>query len=608
MTVPADEYTPVTAVSSLAFVDIPIPWPYGNLLTNLVVIQIETSTGLIRNSNQGGFTFAKSPDGTSINVERYSVFSDEVSYRVERHLPIQQTYDLTEQGNLSSSALEQALDDNVRISQDNFENVIGNIVTSQDPYEVPGIVNRRGKVLGFDKTFGEPVLVGDIDEIDDLTQALADANQAAADATAAANEAEATAASIPQFNSASVDPTVNDDDSLNYQAGSLWTNTTTKNGFYCRDASTGAAIWSPVPNLSGYGADNFHDEYQGDLDLISPNSTYYIDPAFVSNFPTELGTDFGFIQTLQQSANYTVQVLYDMEVSKAWYRRKTSGSFSQWKKSMDLTDSEVVKNSFTKAFDPGVTNDDTEGYSQGSLWVNQNNGEAFICADASTGAAVWNQITPTASAPTVPTTQVFDTAGAFSYFKPAGLFYAKVTTLAGGGGGGGADNGEQDRVAGGGGAGATSIEIIAASALSASESLNIGAGGLAGQGGSSETPGGTGGSSNFGSFHSCTGGLGGGEGTKSSGGAGGTATGGDININGGGGGAGAPGRDVLAQAISGQGGSSSLGGGGRGLRNNTNQTGKPGEAYGSGGSGGLDNNQDGGVGKQGIIIVEEFYS
>lgn len=42
--------------------------------------------------------------------------------------------------------------------------------------------------------------------------------------------------------------------------------------------------------------------------------------------------------------------------------------------------------------DPTTDDDDTDGYSVGSLWVNVTLDKTFVCVDASTSAAVWNQI------------------------------------------------------------------------------------------------------------------------------------------------------------------------------------------------------------------------
>jgi hypothetical protein len=41
---------------------------------------------------------------------------------------------------------------------------------------------------------------------------------------------------------------------------------------------------------------------------------------------------------------------------------------------------------------PGVSNDNTEGYHVGSIWVDVTADTAYICVDASTGAAVWDEV------------------------------------------------------------------------------------------------------------------------------------------------------------------------------------------------------------------------
>jgi hypothetical protein len=41
---------------------------------------------------------------------------------------------------------------------------------------------------------------------------------------------------------------------------------------------------------------------------------------------------------------------------------------------------------------PGTGNDNTQGYSDGSLWINTSTSVVYICSSAATGAAVWNSI------------------------------------------------------------------------------------------------------------------------------------------------------------------------------------------------------------------------
>lgn len=50
----------------------------------------------------------------------------------------------------------------------------------------------------------------------------------------------------------------------------------------------------------------------------------------------------------------------------------------------------VKKNNFEAGAYPLVTNDETEGYSKGSIWIYS---EAYICTDATEGFAIWKEIT-----------------------------------------------------------------------------------------------------------------------------------------------------------------------------------------------------------------------
>lgn len=54
-----------------------------------------------------------------------------------------------------------------------------------------------------------------------------------------------------------------------------------------------------------------------------------------------------------------------------------------------------VLNNFTATTNPGASDDETQGYSVGSQWVNTVSGEGFICTDASAGFANWASTTAT---------------------------------------------------------------------------------------------------------------------------------------------------------------------------------------------------------------------
>src|ERR1700739_714508 len=52
----------------------------------------------------------------------------------------------------------------------------------------------------------------------------------------------------------------------------------------------------------------------------------------------------------------------------------------------------IGRNNFAASVDPPVGNDNTQDYAVGSLWLNTTSSRAWICLSASTGAAVWLQI------------------------------------------------------------------------------------------------------------------------------------------------------------------------------------------------------------------------
>ncbi len=61
--------------------------------------------------------------------------------------------------------------------------------------------------------------------------------------------------------------------------------------------------------------------------------------------------------------------------------------------SIGILATNVVKNNLNADADPTIDDDETLGYSKGSLWVY--NGEAYICVDATESSADWKGITNT---------------------------------------------------------------------------------------------------------------------------------------------------------------------------------------------------------------------
>jgi hypothetical protein len=205
----------------------------------------------------------------------------------------------------------------------------------------------------------------------------------------------------------------------------------------------------------------------------------------------------------------------------------------------------------------------------------------------------------------------FTSDGTFTKASYPWLRAVRVRVQGGGGAGGGAQatGANENSFGAGGGGGGYSERFILASALSASESVTVGAGGSAVTG----AAGGTGGTSQFGSLLSATGGGGGPTRdadtalrfTPGSTGTG-VGSGGDINARGGAGSPGfniSPGTATLTQVRGGVGGGSVLSGGSR-------EQGATGSQFGGGGGGAVNVTSSsavaGGAGAAGIVIVELY--
>lgn len=181
--------------------------------------------------------------------------------------------------------------------------------------------------------------------------------------------------------------------------------------------------------------------------------------------------------------------------------------------------------------------------------------------------------------------------------------FIEIEVLAAGGGGGGV-SAVAGAAAGGGGAGGYGKRKVLASALAATETITVGAGGTAGA--NTGATGGTGGTTSFGTWVSCTGGIGGAgsTGASAAGGAGGVASSADFNTTGGLGGN----SFATGAGFTGNGAPSMFGGNGLGkVATGTGAGGNAIPASGAGGGGALGASANiGGIGGSGLVIVSEY--
>ena len=322
--------------------------------------------------------------------------------------------------------------------------------------------------------------------------------------------------------------------------------------------------------------------------------------------------------------------------AKAWAIGGTGNETNNAKHYSEVAASYAALNNFSATTDPTASDDSTEGYGQNSKWYNTVDEEAYLCVDASVGAAVWIKMTLTvdelgalafldeitiaylnsgaATSGQVPVAdgiggvtwedvaggggvldeQQFDASGTWT--KPAGLAGTERVLIECWGGGGGGASGMigQNHGGAGGGGGAYTRLVTTASALGSTETVTIGAGRAGGLTGPSS--GSAGGTTSIGAILSAYGG-GGGEGanqvaTSLFGGGGGGDTGtGTAGSSGGAGGTtiggnGSAGSTTTAIGNGSTGSGYMGGGGGGGPTNYTNGTGGKGGNSLFGGAGG----------------------
>lgn len=77
----------------------------------------------------------------------------------------------------------------------------------------------------------------------------------------------------------------------------------------------------------------------------------------------------------------------------------------------DQLEPNIRKNNYSATVDPAASNDDTENYEVGSLWINTTSDTLFYCADNSTGAAVWQSSSGSSSGADVAIVKDVKTSG-----------------------------------------------------------------------------------------------------------------------------------------------------------------------------------------------------
>jgi hypothetical protein len=238
-------------------------------------------------------------------------------------------------------------------------------------------------------------------------------------------------------------------------------------------------------------------------------------------------------------------------------------------------------------------------------WPNGAGTNKFALKTDGAGVASWAGVIATVAV------QKFTAGG--TYTPTTGIQYAIIECWGAGGGGGGSATGAANTGAGaaGGGAGSYSRAYASAATIGASQTVTIGTAGTGGAAGNNNGNAGT--DTSVGTLCVGKGGSGGGgsAGTgNATGGLGGIAGTGDVTTTGHPGGTAFAIGGNLSASISGPGGTSPVGGGGRGVTSATAANGENATGFAAGGSGGQSFNAggtaSGGNGTAGYVVITEY--
>lgn len=89
----------------------------------------------------------------------------------------------------------------------------------------------------------------------------------------------------------------------------------------------------------------------------------------------------------------------------------------------------LPKNKLDATTDPGLSNDNTEGYAPGSIWANRTGDKVFVCADNDTSSAVWKEVTGSAGATSGSSLSYADNTGGGILIPTGSLTTATISLI-----------------------------------------------------------------------------------------------------------------------------------------------------------------------------------
>jgi len=183
-------------------------------------------------------------------------------------------------------------------------------------------------------------------------------------------------------------PTATDDSSAGYSVGSLWVDTVADKAYVLVDDTAGAAVWVDITAAGGGATPSASETVAGIIELATvleattgTDGTRAITPATLK---AVLDAGVGAVTSgATNPGTGTAGDIFYNTTDNLFYGHNGT-AFEPLKTGLD-------NKSGTAA--PTATDDSGDGYSVGSVWIDETNDEAYILVDATAGAAVWEKIT-----------------------------------------------------------------------------------------------------------------------------------------------------------------------------------------------------------------------
>ncbi|RMH16936.1 MAG: hypothetical protein D6698_08995, partial [Gammaproteobacteria bacterium] len=214
-------------------------------------------------------------------------------------------------------------------------------------------------------------------------------------------------------------PTSNNDATEGYEVGSLWVDTTNKQTYICYSASTGAAKWErldqPLFHVSNTPPSVFNSSDTGfeigslwfDTQAGNMYACYDDTPFFAIwkrvNAKKVQAATFAPTANDDNTAGYEAGSLWvDTNTRKLYVCINPGAGVAEWER----VDQPKINVGTTA---PTANDDDTQRYEPGSMWFDTTARKTYVCYDATTGAAVWGDIsTAKSNVATIPPTVTDD--------------------------------------------------------------------------------------------------------------------------------------------------------------------------------------------------------